>query len=204
MGKHIKNTWKKICDKHQFKEFRFSGYYSSASLLHVIAKQKEKNTTKYILFCSGKTGSQHMCKNLKGHLVHLDRSLYQTQIRRMSREKYPPLSESQLSDGITIGVIRNPFEWLISFYCFNRPGRSFQQFISQWCRAGSSWFPDHWRQRKCLHYQVLNDQGEMFPDFVIRTEYMDAGLKILLEAVGESYHSHRTNVSWRWSDNPPG
>ena len=204
-----------------------------ADVRHVLSKKKNK---KYILACSGKTGSTHVKSYLDKHQLHLDfddrsggstsqRDVFSTQIDGWNGPSQRSLTSDELASGVTIGVIRNPFEWLLSLFIYNNtPGLAFpaypnlkvfgdinfEGFIKEWYRSGfgprgghtrpyeeqTVGKGDFQRHRTLMHWQVVNSDGKIYPDFMIRTEYLNEGLSVLMEASGLPHRaSGKSNVS---------
>jgi len=193
-----------------------------------------KKTNKYILFCAGKTGSTHAKKYLDHYNIHFNlddqsdgttvqRDVYSTQIKEWNGPTQRPITKEEESTAITIGLIRNPFEWLLSNFIYNNtPGLAFpaypnlqcygninfEQFIKKWYHEGFGEYytfaktdvppgkGDWHRQRTLMHYQVFDQEGYVYPDFLIRTEYLNEGLSILLQAAGApGIATGKSNVS---------
>lgn len=198
--------------------------FKSASVDDVKAVMSRKNASKYILFCTGKTGSTHVKKWLDNYGLHLDfddrsdgspqqRDVFSCQLEKWNGRTQRALTNEELQQGVTVGFIRSPFEWLHSLFVYNNtPGLAFpaypdmkvfgdinfEQFIEKWFATGfgergSHLLPpgvvgpgqgDFHRQRTLMHWSVVDNEGKIFPDFLIRTEYLNDGLSILLEAAG--------------------
>ncbi len=216
--------------KHSAKHFLSAAVEDVKNVMH------QKGVNKYTLACTGKTGSTHIKKWLDRYGLHMDfddrsggsasqRDVFSTQIQSWNGPSQRVLTEDELNMGVTIGVVRSPFEWLHSLFIYNNtPGLAFpdypemkvfgeinfEQFIYKWYETGfgergSHSLPygadapgkgDYHRQRTLMHWSVVDGLGKIYPDFIVRTEYLNDGLSILLQAAGVDTHvTGKSNVS---------
>jgi hypothetical protein len=106
-----------------------------------------------------------------GHAEHLTQSV--------------TISLDELAKYYVFSVVRNPFNWLISY--------------ADWCSCFTNWNPDHydapyakkgfeyfirhimnrddrWPCRKFIHCQLFTPTGELVPDHILHTEHLDVEL----------------------------
>jgi hypothetical protein len=115
-----------------------------------------------------------------GHAEHLTKSV--------------TISLEELSYYYVFSVVRNPFDWLISY--------------ADWCSCFTNWNPDHydaphakkgfeyfirhimdrddvWPCHKFIYCQLFTPTGELVPDHILHTEQLDVELAKFFMAKGK-------------------
>lgn len=104
----------------------------------------------------------------------------------------------KFQNSFVFSIVRNPFDLLLSMYKYgfpysrprpNNPKKgkyfpfdSFEEFIFTYCDTDSPWLVKP--QQKFLFFQLFGDNGNCKADILLRTEYLDEGLKFLCEPFG--------------------
>lgn len=122
-----------------------------------------------------------------GHCVCSDNNVTPW-VKRAYEARCPEVSRE---DSVTLMLVRNPFDLLVSMYLFgipytvpahygvfgyiNMPFNSFREFIDAFCNAAFPWFCPP--QQKSLYFSAFDDQGRAVPQFAVRQEQLSYGLR---------------------------
>jgi hypothetical protein len=89
-----------------------------------------------------------------------------------------------------IGIVRNPFDWLVSYYLHTGSGKwshhrgwddivnthnieSFEHFVRTLCNPQKRWW--HVWLKRCIFYQVFNEKGNIGVDIILKKENLTNG-----------------------------
>ena len=105
-------------------------------------------------------------------------------------------------DCLTISLVRNPYDLLVSMYCFgfpywppntypgraqiNWPFASFRDYVTKLC----AWDDYPWicpEQKRSLYFQLFDDSGSCLADLILRQEAIGDGLRMLGQRFGETW-----------------
>ncbi|MBL4720910.1 MAG: sulfotransferase family 2 domain-containing protein [Alphaproteobacteria bacterium] len=128
---------------------------------------------------------------------------------RFGPEHYQSIKKE---DCLTVSIVRNPFDLLVSMYVWgfpywppknysgtgyiNWPFKSFRDFVEKITdRNGYAWIVPE--QKKSLFFQVFGQDGRVIPDIIIRQEYLNDGIQYLGSVFEENWSppSERINQS---------
>lgn len=111
------------------------------------------------------------------------------------------LHNDYFKKSLVFSIVRNPFDLLVSMYKYGFPYRppqpnkpkpwmdiigfpfnSFEEFVKAYCDQEYPWIVKY--QQNFLFFQLFDDNGVCQPHFILRTEYLDEGLRLLCEPFG--------------------
>lgn len=131
---------------------------------------------------------------------------------RISTAEWPTHSQMGfLKDDFAVAVIRNPFDWLLSYYKHVGYGRfkflkhygwqgaldyhkfkSFQHFIESYCDPDFSWHVPALKNSPIA--QTVDSEGRQICDVLLFNEKLDQSLPLLAAGLGINYAPRRYNV----------
>lgn len=94
-----------------------------------------------------------------------------------AKNAYHTILESKLNDKVVFSTVRNPYDWLVSFYSFLNKKGSYEYEITQ---KGFEYYiktlserEDKWPNKKFIFFQLFSTSGNFLCDWVNRTETLD-------------------------------
>lgn len=127
-------------------------------------------------------------------------------------ERFGPSHYSSVrqADCLTVSIVRNPYDLLVSMYLFGFPywsprniaGHrqivwpfvSFRDYVTKLC----VWDDYPWicpEQKKSLFFQLFDEDGSCFADMILRQENLNSGLQAVGRYLGESWNPPKTRVN---------